>query len=697
LLCFHNHQPVGNFDSVIARAADDAYLPFLRTLARFPRIKATLHYSGFLLQWLAAHRPEAVDLLRTLSARGQVEVLGGGLYEPVLALLPERDRLGQMEALARLVARTFGKTPEGIWLAERVWEPQLAETLAAAGVKYLPLDDYHFLRAGLPREELDGFYLTESNGAVVRVLPGSEELRYLIPFAPVDEALGAVWRLTARGVPWPAAVFADDGEKFGVWPGTRKSVHDEGWLVRFFEGIEARSEWLATMTFEEYARVAPDRGRVYLPACSYIEMGEWTLPAAAAARFGRILHDFRAGRMGEWKPFVQGGFFRNFLAKYEEANQLHKRMLYVSGLVEEAARKGDAAAARDALYRAQSNDAYWHGVFGGLYLNHLRDAAYGNLLRAEAEADRVRHGGASAWVECVTGDLDADGGGEALLKTACLSLLLHGHDGGAVTEISLPGYGVALGHVLTRRREGYHERIVPAAGAFDGTTTIHDAILLKDPDALEALAADARQRASFREAFYGAGVPLERILAEDEPAGTTAGRAATVEVTRSGGGAAVVCRIPVAAGRLDLLVEKALEVEGGAAGFAARWRLLNRGREAAAVTFVSEWNLNFLSGLKPGRRYEGLGPDDALSSRGVSGGLTRFGVVDEWRRVAVSVRADREFSLARYPIETASLSEAGVEKIHQGICLKLCFSVVLAPGNPELCSLSWSFFPVSSR
>ena len=37
----------------------------------------------------------------------------------------------------------------------------------------------------------------------------------------------------------------------------------------------------------------------------------------------------------------------------------------------------------DHLYRSQCNDAYWHGVFGGLYLNHLREAAYSNLLRAE--------------------------------------------------------------------------------------------------------------------------------------------------------------------------------------------------------------------------------------------------------------------------------------------------------------------------
>jgi alpha-amylase len=252
------------------------------------------------------------------------------MYEPILALLPERDRLGQIEALAAEVKRLFGKAPEGIWLAERVWEPDLPATLEAAGVKYLPVDDYHFVRAGLSPGELDGVYLTEYNGAAVRVFPGSERLRYLIPFGDVGETLREIERLTSRAVPYPAAIFADDGEKFGVWPGTHRSVYGEGWLRRFFAGVAERADWLTTMTFGEYVSVAPTRGTVYLPTCSYTEMGEWALPPRAAARFGDLLHELRDGKMDGMKPFLQGGTFRNFLSKYAESNQLHKRMLWVS-------------------------------------------------------------------------------------------------------------------------------------------------------------------------------------------------------------------------------------------------------------------------------------------------------------------------------------------------------------------------------
>ncbi len=692
LLCLHNHQPVGNFDFVLEEACWNAYQPFLETLSHFPGIKVTVHFSGYLLEWLAAKQPGVFGLLKELAARGQVEMLGGGMYEPVLALLPERDRQGQLKELSDAVGRHFGRRPRGIWLAERVWEPDVTTSLAAAGVEYLPLDDYHFLRAGLAPEELDGVYLTEVNGAAVRLFPGSELLRYLIPFGGVEQALEAVDRLTSRDVPYPAAIFADDGEKFGVWPGTRKSVYDEGWLRRFFEGIEARKDRLATMTLGEYAARAPLRGRVYLPTCSYIEMGEWTLPAAAAARFGELLHDMRSGRHLWFKPFAQGGHFRSFLRKYEEANQLHKRMLQVSERIEEARRKGGTSEARDSLYRAQCNDVYWHGVFGGLYLNHLREAAYTNLLRAEEAADHVIHAGKTGWTEVVTGDIDSDGGMEHLVKTPSLTLLAHGHDGGALTEISLPRRGIALGHVLTRRAEGYHEKLRRAAGAFDGSTSIHDALVLKDPSVLDALATDPWQRASFREAVYGADVPMERILDESaRPLCATAGLATRSEVTRRGIRVVLAQEVPLAWSGAEISLEKVLQAEAGEEGFHVKYRLANRGRDTVAGRLATEWNLNFLSGRGPDRRYEGIGGKvEDLSSRGATPGLREFRIVDAWRKIAVGVTSDREFTLLRYPIETASLSEAGAEKIHQGVCLRLLFTILLKPGDYEYYSLLWA-------
>ena len=42
-------------------------------------------------------------------ARRQIEIVGGGYYEPVLASLPERDRVGQLRRMADELERLFGR------------------------------------------------------------------------------------------------------------------------------------------------------------------------------------------------------------------------------------------------------------------------------------------------------------------------------------------------------------------------------------------------------------------------------------------------------------------------------------------------------------------------------------------------------------------------------------------------------------
>ena len=91
-LVLHNHQPVGNFGWVIADAYEHAYEPLIAALERHPRVRLALHYSGPLLDWLQAERPEFLERVGRLVAAGRVELLGGAYYEPILAALPQRDR-----------------------------------------------------------------------------------------------------------------------------------------------------------------------------------------------------------------------------------------------------------------------------------------------------------------------------------------------------------------------------------------------------------------------------------------------------------------------------------------------------------------------------------------------------------------------------------------------------------------------------
>ena len=189
-LAIHNHQPVGNFDHIMARATDNAYAPLVGALERHPRIRLALHYSGPLLDWLKPHRPDLLQRIRALAARGQVEILTGGYYEPILAAIPDADKRGQIEKLTRTITAEFGSAPEGLWLAERVWEPHLARPIGEAGVRYTIVDDTHFRAVGLEEAHLLGYYITEEDGVPLAIFPSLKRLRYLIPWAPVEEVIG---------------------------------------------------------------------------------------------------------------------------------------------------------------------------------------------------------------------------------------------------------------------------------------------------------------------------------------------------------------------------------------------------------------------------------------------------------------------------------------------------------------------------
>src|SRR5438876_357211 len=365
----HFHQLVGNFDHVFAEHLRDVYRPLVERLTEQRFLPFALHISGPLLEWLEAHDAAYLDLIGGLAADGHVELLLAGFYEPVLASLTRPDRLEQIGWMRAAIQRRFGVEATGLWLTERVWEPDLAADLAEAGVRYLLVDDRHFLVSGFERDRLHAPFLTESGGKRVALFPIDERLRYLIPFRPPAEISAYLRELRNAGR--PLAVFVDDGEKFGGWPGTKDWVYTRGWLAQFCDAIAAlvAAGEVRLTTPGAALREVASAGLAYLPTASYREMETWALPAHAVRRLAALERDLGEERVaGPDGAFLRGGHWRNFLVKYPEANRMHKKMLALSALCRE---RGDPPAARRAIGRAQCNDAYWHGVFGGLYLPHL--------------------------------------------------------------------------------------------------------------------------------------------------------------------------------------------------------------------------------------------------------------------------------------------------------------------------------------
>ncbi|MEO8571360.1 MAG: alpha-amylase/4-alpha-glucanotransferase domain-containing protein, partial [Chloroflexota bacterium] len=486
-LAFHNHQPVGNFGWVLAEVYEKAYEPMVAALERHPHVRLSLHYSGPLLEWLRIERPEFIARVRALEARGQVEILGGGYYEPVLASLPERDRIGQARRMADELEALFGRRPAGAWLAERVWEPDVPTSLVAAGYDWTILDDAHFRAAAIPEEDLWGPYTTDDQGKLLRVFGTEQGLRYRIPFREPEEVIDYL-RAHATAGGERVGMMGDDGEKFGAWPTTWEHCWGEGkWVDRFFELLRANGDWLTTTTPSAWLAEHSPIGRVYVPTGSYIEMGAWALPPGESRAFTAVLEAAVAQDRPEAR-WLRGASWRNFQVKYREVNDLHKQMLRVSDLVEAMPRGRGRDVARDDLYAGQSNDPYWHGLFGGIYLPDLRVAALHRLIAAE---DRALGGPGAAAESGLLLDLDLDGSDEALLVGDGQIVAVKPDQGAGIGRWDIRAAAHPLSAVMRRRPEAYHEKVrqhdragrAPTGASDepndDALASIHDIVMVK--------------------------------------------------------------------------------------------------------------------------------------------------------------------------------------------------------------------------
>ncbi|MHB1344092.1 MAG: alpha-amylase/4-alpha-glucanotransferase domain-containing protein, partial [Thermoleophilia bacterium] len=496
--------------------------------------------------------------------------------------------------------------------------------------------------------------------------------------------------------PPPLAVYDDDGEKFGGWPGTHDHVYGSGWLHRFLTALEEEADagWLALTTLGAFRREFPPLGRVYLPTGSYAEMLEWS-----------------------------GGYYRNFLVRYEEANLLHKRMLHTSRAVSRCAQTLDAGGtsgremrkavllARDRVLRAQCNDAYWHGIFGGLYLPHLRHAVYASLIEAEALVGRPMRPA----VEVL--DLDLDGHDEVFLRSPHLTALVRPARGGSVVGLDHLPSSFALLDTLRRRREPEHAALEELAAATSASTshtegggagpegaaesrapqTIHEGVRMKEPGLERLLFVDRHPRTAFLDHFYHPSTGLQALVESTaDDLGDFADARYLLEETESEGPHVRLTRTGVVAGR-KVSIEKVLALGGGPASLEATYvvRVHTEAPSDTEVLFAPEVNLTLLAGWAPDRYVlvDGVRPPEShLAGAGAHPGAASVALVDESVGLRVSCSWDASLSgcggdgvaeatLYRYGVVTVSLSEDGYERIYQATSLVPCWRLPLDAGT----------------
>ncbi len=710
-LLFHNHQPVGNFPWVFEQVYQEAYLPMLEALERHPLVRLSLHYTGSLLDWLVEAHAEFLQRVAALVARKQVEIVGGGYYEPILPSIPDSDKLAQIRRLSAYIQEHFGARASGMWLAERVWEPSLPRLLREAEIEWTILDDVHFKNVGLEDQDLLGYYATEDQSSIVKVYATSKALRYTIPWRPVAETIEQLRSLATRDGRRILAM-GDDGEKFGSWPETAPYCWGadgcSGWIEEFFSALEQNSAWLHTIPLGEYARNYPALGRIYLPTSSYIEMTEWALPARKAYLFGRLLHQFEAEKREDILQFMRGGFWRNFLVRYYEINNQHKKMLRVHEAVYKAGATPQSGVVQ--LWKAQANDTYWHGLFGGIYMGHVRSAIYHHLIKAENAADQAL---AAPWQRYTFTDFDRDSQNELLVESDQQNLYIDLQRGGALFEWDLRRSMHNMLCVMTRHEESYHQTLREfeqvrrrrEAGAFqapvDSTAgtpaqeqpaSPHTTVRTKEPDLDQLLVIDPYRRYSLIDHFLAPAVRLEdfaRVRYEEQ--GDFVGQPYESEVRQDAGGITITLtrlgqvRRAGALSPLTLRLTKMLFLPAAEEKLIVRYTLHNASQARLQTRFASEWNIHLLGGGANDQAYYHIEGQKLADSHFDSSGEVEhaqdFHIGNLWLRQDMGYSLSEAATLWRFSLETVTGSEAGFERNHQGSCLTLLWPLQLEAGQ----------------
>jgi alpha-amylase len=677
IFVLHDHQPIGNFDHVFEQAYRDSYKPFLDLFESYESLKIGLHTSGPLMEWLDTHQPDYLDRLASLVSAGRIEIIGGAFYEPILAMLPSRDRVGQVQSYARWLQNRLGADIRGMWIAERVWEQNMASDLAAAGVDYIILDDSHFKNAGLNEDELHGYYLTEDDGRVIRVFPGNERLRYVIPFGAPQETIDHL-RFVAQRHPNAIATFADDGEKFGVWPETHKSVFEERWLVRLFDLLVQNQNWIRMTTPSEAIDNVPPLGTVYLPEGSYREMTEWVLPPDQLSVFEQARTELASDpRWPRVARFMRGGFWRNFKVRYPEANEMYARMMMVSRRLQHLADTGHDSElvrqARQELYRGQCNCTYWHGAFGGIYLPHLRNAAYQKLIAADNLLDRDA-GRTGAWIEAVSDDFNFDGRPEVQLVNDRLAAWIAPARGGQMYELDVRSICHNLLATLSRRPEAYHRRVLLGPNGAGGSVIDSSSPVKFKQEGLEhRLQYDSYSRKTLLDHFYDDNVSLDALArGEAMERGDFLGGTYEAKVRRNPHRIQVQMARNGNAWGIPLKITKGVTLDAGASVLEIAYLI-----EGLPPDRTLHFSVEFdFAGMPAGAddRYFYTGDRrhrlGQLGRRFDERDASEIGLVDEWLGLDVNLSWSQRGGLWTYPIETVSQSEGGFELVHQSVVVQ---------------------------
>lgn len=344
---------------------ENVYKPAAKFLYSHPEFRMSFAFNGVQIDFLQKEYPEFIEILRELISRRQIEILGGGYYDPAFPLLFPMDRTGQIEFLTSTLRSVTGKRPRGITLCASIWDYSLVSCFYNCGMDYVLLDD-----SLIPDEKQKFVPLIMSDkGKTISILPLYQEFKPEIQDDPRDylNLISKKIAKSSKNAPKPLKECVK-GLDIQFTHEEFQSLLRSGYLEKLYREISEKKDFFDFATPITLVKEAKLRIPVYIASGMSREVGQWGI------------EPYRAVKADRHYPVSIYDFFQI----YPQSRALYDRMLYVSMLVNQS--HGDKlrkTSAREKLWEAQNGDGFICTSKGAFVSATYRQQAYKKLTEAE--------------------------------------------------------------------------------------------------------------------------------------------------------------------------------------------------------------------------------------------------------------------------------------------------------------------------
>jgi hypothetical protein len=327
----------------------------------------------------------------------------------------------------------------------------------------------------------------------------------------------------------------------------------------------------------------------------------------------------------------------------------------------------------------------------------MRLATLEHLIAAEDAADRAR---GRAGPEIEVADFDVDGFDELLVTAPGQRALLKPSAGGAIASWDARATRHALGSVLRRREEAYHETLrqadsgqVDQREAGEGAVSIHDLVKVNEPGMSGRLWYDDYERRSALVHVMPTDTTAESFeQASFEELGDFV--TGSFEVLETAGDRIVLERDGTirhgdgTRGPLRVRKEHVFGTDRRVPTLVSRIGITNTGTRAVEARLCLEWNLNLLGGGgNPSAWYKVNGQTGRFDRREIAERTDHVGMGNDYIGIELEARPTPPSAAWWWSVETMSLSESGFEANHQGGSLSFVWPLSLGPGESTTVTL----------